>query len=89
MSAPCVLRSAHHSPVYFFLFSACRDLTRGQGAFTGEKMRDFVRTQVRGKDGIPDSAADALEAMTPSSYVGLAPSLAKDVVKRMQALKLQ
>lgn len=84
-----MLISGHHPPASCFFFSACRDLTRGQGAFTGEKMRDFVRTQVRGKDGIPDSAADSLEAMTPSSYVGLAPSLAKDVVKRMQALKLQ
>ena len=66
------------------LLFACRDLTRGQGAFTAEKMRDFVRTQVRGLGGIPDSAADALEAMTPSSYVGVAPELARDVTAQMR-----
>lgn len=60
-----------------------RDLTRGQGTFSGDKMRAFVESEVRGKGAIPAAAADALCAMAPSTYLGIAPELARAVKSRM------
>lgn len=64
-------------------FLCCRDLTRGQGTFSADKMRAFVESEVRGKGAIPAAAADALCAMAPSTYLGIAPELARAVKSRM------
>lgn len=65
-------------------YEQLKALTRGQGAFTGAAMRDFVRTQVRTHPAIPAPVADALEALTPSTYLGIAPHLAASVRSRLK-----
>ena len=55
-----------------------RDLTRGQGAFSADAMRSFVR-KLEAEKQIPKDAAEALLQLTPASYVGLAPKLARGV----------
>ena len=60
-------------------------MTRGQGTFSPDKMRAFVRSDVRSLPGFPAPAADTLEAMTPSTYLGIAPQLARAVRTRMAA----
>jgi len=47
-------------------------------------MRQFVRSEVRGKAGIPDAAAETLEHMRPSTYLGISPQLAKAVRSRLK-----
>jgi len=73
----------HHPPTRSFAHH-CRDLTRGQGTFSPDKMRQFVRSEVRGKAGIPDAAAETLEHMRPSTYLGISPQLAKAVRSRLK-----
>lgn len=64
-------------------YEKLKDLTRGQGTFSADKMRAFVESEVRGKGAIPAAAADALCAMAPSTYLGIAPELARAVKSRM------
>jgi adenylosuccinate lyase len=58
-------------------YEKLRDLTRGQGAFSRQAMRDFVAAEVR--PHIPAAAADALEALTPATYLGEAVAMARGV----------
>lgn len=56
----------------------CRELTRGQGAFTAEAVRVFVRKLVT-EGQIPAAAGEELLALTPVTYVGYAEELARGV----------
>jgi adenylosuccinate lyase len=60
-------------------YEKLKELTRGQGAFSSEKMTAFVRAEVRTNKAIPTEAADALEALTPEKYTGIANALASRV----------
>ena len=59
-------------------YEQLKALTRGRGAFSGDEMRAFVAKLV--KEGqIPKEAGDALGALTPSTYIGIVPQLAREV----------
>ena len=64
-------------------YERLRDLTRGRGAFSVAAMRDFVASEVR--PHVPAHAADALEALTPATYLGDAEALARSVREHMTA----
>jgi adenylosuccinate lyase len=53
-------------------YEKLKDLTRGKGGITREDLQAFVRTLP-----IPEEARARLLALTPSTYVGLAPRLAR------------
>jgi adenylosuccinate lyase len=53
-------------------YEKLKDLTRGKGGITREDLQAFVRTLP-----IPEEARTRLLALTPSTYVGLAPKLAR------------
>jgi len=54
-------------------YEKLKDLTRGKGGITREDLQAFVRTLP-----IPEEARARLLALTPSTYVGLAPRLARE-----------
>ena len=64
-------------------YEQLKALTRGRGAFSGEEMRAFV-AKLRAERQIPGEAADALSALTPSSYIGIAPQLAREVKSHLK-----
>jgi adenylosuccinate lyase len=55
-------------------YEKLKALTRGQSGMTRETLHAFI-------DGLPlpDEAKRGLKALTPASYVGLAPELAKRI----------
>ncbi|MEP7161517.1 MAG: adenylosuccinate lyase [Dermatophilaceae bacterium] len=53
-------------------YERLKDLTRGRRV-TGEDLRAFVRSL-----GLPDAERERLLALTPATYVGLAPQLVRD-----------
>ncbi len=53
-------------------YERLKDLTRGRRV-TGEDLRAFVRSL-----GLPDAESERLLALTPATYVGLAPQLVRD-----------
>ena len=53
-------------------YEKLKDLTRGKGGITRDDLHAFVRTLP-----IPEEARQRLLALTPSSYLGLAPQLAR------------
>jgi adenylosuccinate lyase len=53
-------------------YEKLKDLTRGRGGITREDLHAFIRTLP-----LPDEARERLLALTPSTYVGLAPRLAR------------
>ncbi len=53
-------------------YERLKDLTRGRRV-TGEDLRAFVRSL-----GLPDAERERLFALTPATYVGLAPRLVHD-----------
>ena len=61
-------------------YEQLKELTRGRGAFSAPEVRAFVR-RLRDSGQLPPEAADALEALTPASYTGLAAQLARGVGK--------
>jgi adenylosuccinate lyase len=54
-------------------YERLKDLTRGRQV-TREALLEFIRTL-----DIPEAERSRLLALEPSSYIGLAPSLARDV----------
>jgi adenylosuccinate lyase len=54
-------------------YEKLKDLTRGKGGITREDLQAFVRTLP-----IPEEERARLLALTPSTYVGLAPRLARE-----------
>jgi adenylosuccinate lyase len=54
-------------------YEKLKELTRGKGGITKEDLQAFVRTLP-----IPEEARARLLALTPSTYVGLAPKLARE-----------
>lgn len=63
-------------------YERLKELTRGQGAFTAERIASFIGT-LEAEKAIPAAAAAELKALTPVTYLGIAETLAKDVKKRM------
>ena len=63
-------------------YEKLKDFTRGQ-AMTRDKMQQFVA----GVDGIPEPAKQALQAMTPASYVGNAAEQAKSLRRHLSAVR--
>ena len=59
-------------------YEQLKELTRGQGAFNASSIRDFVKRVAAGGQ-IPQDAANALLALTPATYLGIAPQLARGV----------
>jgi adenylosuccinate lyase len=53
-------------------YEKLKDLTRGKGGITREDLHAFVRTLP-----LPEEARARLLALTPSTYLGLAPRLAR------------
>ena len=53
-------------------YEKLKELTRGKGGITREDLHAFIRTL-----HLPDEARERLLALTPSTYVGLAPRLAR------------
>ena len=53
-------------------YEKLKELTRGKGGITREDLHAFIRTLP-----LPDEARERLLALTPSTYVGLAPRLAR------------
>jgi len=64
-------------------YEQLKALTRGRGAITAGDMRDFVRSAVRPNAAIPAHVADALEALTPDTYLGYAERLARAVKSKL------
>ena len=56
----------------------CRNFTRGRSVGK-DSMREFVESL----EGLPDEAREQLLALTPNSYLGLAPELARSVRGRL------
>ena len=54
-------------------YEKLKELTRGKGGITREDLHAFVRTLP-----IPEEARARLLALTPATYVGLAPRLARE-----------
>ena len=54
-------------------YEKLKELTRGKGGITREDLHAFVRTLP-----IPEDARARLLALTPATYVGLAPRLARE-----------
>ena len=54
-------------------YEKLKDLTRGKGGITREDLHAFVRSLP-----LPDEAKARLLALTPATYVGLAPRLARE-----------
>ena len=65
-------------------YEKLKDFTRGQ-AVTRSSMQAFVA----GLDGIPEHAKQALQAMTPASYVGNAAEQAHSLRTHLAALQAQ
>lgn len=63
---------------------ACRELTRGQGAFTTERMRAFVG-ELKAAGTLNAEAAESLAALTPSTYLGNAAAAAKAIRDHLPA----
>jgi len=69
-------------------YEQLKELTRGQGAFSAPAMRAFI-AKIAAEGQIPRDAADALLALTPASYVGLAPELARGVRAEVEAMGIK
>lgn len=66
-------------------YEQLKDLTRGNGAFSAATIRAFI-TRLEKEKQLPAEAAAALLALTPASYVGLAPELARGVRGELAAM---
>ena len=55
-------------------YEKLKELTRGKGGITREDLHAFVRTL-----DIPEEARKRLLELTPSTYLGLAPQLARHI----------
>ena len=60
---------AHHVPGSY---EKLKELTRGKGGITRDELHAFVRSLP-----LPEEAKARLLALTPSTYLGLAPQLAR------------
>ena len=69
-------------------YEQLKDLTRGQGAFNAASIRAFI-TRIAAEKQIPKDAAEALLKLTPASYVGIAPQLARGVRSDIIAMGVQ
>jgi adenylosuccinate lyase len=56
-------------------YEQLKDLTRGKGGMTRETLQGFIKQL----QGIPDAEKQRLLAMTPSTYVGIAVKLAREI----------
>jgi adenylosuccinate lyase len=56
-------------------YEQLKDLTRGKGGMTRETLQSFIKQL----QGIPDAEKQRLLAMTPSTYVGIAVKLAREI----------
>jgi adenylosuccinate lyase len=56
-------------------YEQLKDLTRGKGGMTRETLHGFIKQL----HGIPDAEKQRLLAMTPSTYVGIAAKLAREI----------
>jgi adenylosuccinate lyase len=56
-------------------YEQLKDLTRGKGGMTREALHGFIKQL----QGIPDAEKQRLLAMTPSTYVGIAVKLAREI----------
>jgi len=54
-------------------YEKLKDLTRGKGGITREDLQAFIRALP-----VPQEARERLLALTPASYIGLAPGLARE-----------
>ncbi|MGZ5598803.1 MAG: adenylosuccinate lyase, partial [Usitatibacter sp.] len=54
-------------------YEKLKELTRGKGGITRDELHAFVKSLA-----IPEDAKARLLALTPASYVGLAPRLARE-----------
>ena len=68
-------------------YEQLKDLTRGQGAFNAASIHAFIR-RIAAEKQIPQEAADALLALTPASYIGIAPQLARGVRADIKAMNV-
>lgn len=66
-------------------YEKLKELTRGQGSFTRASMVTFVEG-LKSQGVLPVDAADKLAALTPATYLGAAPQLAKDVKAQVAEL---
>ena len=66
-------------------YEQLKELTRGHGSFTAPAMRAFI-DKLQREGQVPPAAADALRALTPSSYVGDAAALARGVKAAVAAM---
>lgn len=66
-------------------YEQLKDLTRGNGAFNSTTIRAFISRLEKEKQ-LPPDAAKALLQLTPASYIGLAPELAKGVRAELKAM---
>lgn len=66
-------------------YEQLKDLTRGNGAFNAATIRAFISRLEKEKQ-LPADAAAALLQLTPASYVGLAPELARGVRAELSAM---
>ena len=64
-------------------YEQLKELTRGRGAFTPAELRAFIAGLERSGQ-VPPAAAAALAALTPATYLGLAPQLARDARKHLK-----
>jgi adenylosuccinate lyase len=61
-------------------YEQLKDLTRGHGAFSAPAIHAFI-AKLEAEGQVPEAAAEALRRLTPSTYVGHAPALARGVRK--------
>ena len=68
-------------------YEQLKDLTRGHGAFNAASIRAFI-AKLEAEKQVPPEAAAALMALTPSTYVGHAPALARGVRQAVRDMGL-
>ena len=66
-------------------YEQLKDLTRGHGAFNATAIRAFIQRLADEKQ-LPREAAEQLMALTPASYIGQAPQLARGVRAELAAM---
>ena len=69
-------------------YEQLKDLTRGNGAFNATTIRAFISRLEREKQLPPDAAA-ALMQLSPATYIGLAPELARGVRADLKAMGVE
>lgn len=66
-------------------YEQLKELTRGRGAFDAAGIRAFVE-KIAAEGQVPPAAAAELRALTPATYLGLAPQLARGVRAAIEAM---